>query len=57
MTFDKLVAEMYVGDTFLEAQDQIEDRVIKEYKIDEHLYISDIDGFMPEGNAYIRGRM
>jgi hypothetical protein len=57
LTFDKLVAEMYVGDTFLEAQDQIEDRVIKEYKIDEHLYISDIDGFMPEGNAYIRGRM
>ena len=28
MTVDKIVAKMNVGDTFLEAEDQIEDKVI-----------------------------
>jgi len=28
MTVDKIVAKMHVGDTFLESEDQIQDKVI-----------------------------
>lgn len=43
---------MHVGDTFLEKEEQIEDRVIKQYERDEGLIISDFDGFMG-GNPFV----
>jgi hypothetical protein len=54
MTVDKVVAHMHVGDTFLEHEDQVQDRVITQYKRDEAMWISDFDGFMPLGNPFLR---
>ncbi|TNV73089.1 hypothetical protein FGO68_gene10189 [Halteria grandinella] len=53
MTVDKLVAEIHIGDTFLERETQIKDRVIKQYAKDEGLCISDFDEYMPSGNPFI----
>ena len=53
MVVDKIVAEVHVGDTFLEREEQIRDRVIKQYARDEGLSISDFDEFMPQGNPLI----
>ena len=53
MTIDKLVAKVKVGDTFLETDDQIADKVIKQYERDEGLMISDFDGFMAGGNPFV----
>ena len=53
MTVDKLVAEMHVGDTFLDSEEQIQDRVIKQFKRDEGIMISDFDGFMRDGNPFL----
>ena len=53
MTVDKLVAEMRVGDALAESQEQIEDRLVKQYRKEEGLEISDFDGFMPHGNPFL----
>lgn len=56
MTVDKLVAELHVGDTLLEEEDQIKDKVIKHYSRDEGYFISDFDGFMGHhGNEFLPG--
>ena len=53
MTVDKLVAEMRVGDAFLESAEQIQDRLVTQFRKDEGLEISDFDAFMPHGNPFL----
>jgi hypothetical protein len=53
MTVDKIVAKMHVGDTFLESEDQIQDKVIDQFKSNEAMWISDFDNFMPNGNPFL----
>jgi len=56
MTVDKVVAELHVGDTMLEEEDQIRDKVIRNYGRDEGYWISDFDGFMGQtGNDFLPG--
>ena len=52
MIVDKIVAEMYVGDTFLDKDEQIRDRVIKQYGKDEGVMKSDFDMYM-QGNPFL----
>ena len=44
---------MHVGDTFLESEDQIQDKVIDQFKSNEAMWISDFDNFMPNGNPFL----
>ena len=53
MTVDKAVAEMHVGDTLLETQDQVQEKVIRNFTKDECMLISDFDCFVPKNNPII----
>jgi transcription elongation factor len=54
MTVDKVVAEIKVGDAFLDKEDQQQEQSINFYPKDQGLFISDFDSFMEKGNPIIK---
>eukprot|EP00347_Sterkiella_histriomuscorum_P003314 403364758 len=53
MIVDKKVSETFVGDSIMDQDEQISNKLIKHYTRDEEMYITDFDNYM-RGNPYVR---